>query len=172
MPDYPQPAKTVRDVFNATDPTRPLESNDPRYVDATAVRGDENAVTQLFETIDWSDRVTTQLFTGHRGCGKSTELKRLKQRLENANFAVIYFEADEVLDLNDIVYSDVLVAIVRQVHDGLHDLGVALDPGLLDQILGWFAEVVYEQQSLAEGKAALESEFKIGSRSSSRHSRN
>jgi hypothetical protein len=162
MSEALKPAKTLRDVFNAVDPARPLESGDPRYVDCTAVRGNEDVVKQLYETITWSDQITAQLFTGHRGCGKSTELLRLKQRLEEAGYAVIYFQADEILDLNDIVYSDVLVAIARQVHAGLQDLGVKLNAGLLDDVLAWFAEVVYEQEDLDAAKAELSSEFRLG----------
>ncbi len=157
-----KPARTLRDAFNAVDPARPLESGDPRYVDCTAVRGNEDVVRQLFEAMTWSEDVTVQLFTGHRGCGKSTELLRLKHRLEDAGYAVIYFQADEVLDLNDIVYSDVLIAIARQVYDGLQEMDIELDPNLLDQILEWFADVVYKQKTLTEVKADLQSQFKIG----------
>ncbi len=156
-----QPARTLRDVFNAVDPARPLQSGDPRYVDCTAVRGNEDVVNQLFRTIDWSDTVTAQLFTGHRGCGKSTELLRLKDRLERANYAVIYFEADDILDLNDIEYSDILVAIARQVHDGLRNAGVELDAELLEQILDWFAEVVSERQYVEEAKVEVQAEAKL-----------
>ena len=82
-------AATLRDVFNTANPA-PLPSGDPRYVDCTAVRGNEDVVRQLFQRITWSDLpATTQLFTGHRGCGKSTELLRLKTQLEAADFAVI-----------------------------------------------------------------------------------
>lgn len=155
------PAYTLRDVFNAANPAIPLQSGDPRYVNCTEVRGNEDVVSQLYDTITWSDRVTTQLFTGHRGCGKSTELLRLKHRLEEADFAVIYFQADDVLDLNDLVYSDVLVAIARQVYNGLAQLGVALNQELLDQIFEWFAEVIYEFESVQAAKAELAAEFKV-----------
>ncbi len=38
MSEY-QPARTLRDVFNAANPLLPLPSGDPRYVDCTEVRG-------------------------------------------------------------------------------------------------------------------------------------
>ncbi|MGV2390500.1 MAG UNVERIFIED_CONTAM: hypothetical protein LVR29_26535 [Microcystis novacekii LVE1205-3] len=38
---------------------------------------------------------THQLYTGHRGGGKSTELLRLKKHLEQNNCFVVYFAADE-----------------------------------------------------------------------------
>jgi energy-coupling factor transporter ATP-binding protein EcfA2 len=127
-------ARTLRDVFNTANPA-PLASDDPRYVDCTSVRGNEDVVEQLFRRVTWSDQShTAQLFTGHRGCGKSTELLRLKQRLEAADYTVIYFEADEVIDVEDVVYSDILVALARQVYEGFEQLKVPLDQQLLDDI--------------------------------------
>jgi DNA polymerase III gamma/tau subunit len=52
---------------------QPLPPGDPRYVDCTPVRGNEDVVTQMSSTIAWSNVHVAQLFTGHRGSGKSTE---------------------------------------------------------------------------------------------------
>jgi hypothetical protein len=158
----PALAKTLKDVFNTANPI-PLQSGDPRYVDCTAVRGNEDAVTLLFNAINWSDQpATAHLFTGYRGCGKSTELFRLQKRLEDAGYAVIYFGADGVIDIDDGVYSDVLVAIAQQVFDGLQTLGVKLDDDLLDDIFKWFAEIVYEKANTKEFQAELGAEFSLG----------
>jgi len=158
----PTVAKTLKDVFNTANPI-PLQSGDPRYVDCTAVRGNEDVVTLLFNAIAWSDQpATAQLFTGHRGCGKSTELFRLQKRLEDAGYAVIYFGADEAIDVDEVIYSDVLVAIAQQVFDGLQKLGVKLDDDLLDDIFKWFAEIVYEKANTKEFQAELAAEFSLG----------
>ena len=155
-------AKTLKDVFNTANPI-PLQSGDSRYVDCTAVRGNEDAVTLMFNAISWSDQpATAQLFTGHRGCGKSTELFRLKKRLEDAGYAVIYFGADEAIDVEDVVYSDVLVAIAQQVFSGLQTLHVKLDDDLLNDVFAWFAEVVYEKANTKEFQAELGAEFSLG----------
>lgn len=155
-------AATLRDVFNTTNPT-PLPSGDPRYVDCTAVRGNEDVVERLFRRITWSDQPhTAQLFTGHRGCGKSTELLRLKQRLEDANYAVIYFVADEMIDIEDIVYSDILVALARQVFEGLRRMEIELSADLLEEVYEWFAEVVYEKESSRGASATAEAAVSIG----------
>ncbi|PKO20451.1 MAG: hypothetical protein CVU38_20045 [Chloroflexi bacterium HGW-Chloroflexi-1] len=117
----------------------------------------------MFNAITWSDQpATAQLFTGHRGCGKSTELFRLQKRLEVAGYAVIYFGADEAIDVEDVIYSDVLVAIAQQVFSGLHALSVKLDDDLLDDIFKWFAEVVYEKANTKEFQAELAAEFSLG----------
>ncbi len=159
----PPLATTLKDAFNTADPTLPLQSGDRRYVDCTAVRGNEDVISQMFNIISWTERPTTaQLFTGHRGCGKSTELFRLRKRLEDAGYAVIYFEADEIIDVEDIVYSDVLVAIAQQVYFGLRELDVKLHDELLNDVFAWFAEVVFEQKNVKEFEGALQAEFGFG----------
>ncbi len=140
-----EPARTLRDVHRATNPTRPLESGDPRYVPCVDVRGNEDVVAQLLNTITMSekDTHTHQLFTSHRGCGKSTELFRLQTRLEKAGYAVLYFEGSDDLDLNDVAYSDVILAIARRVVTDLSKQGIELDEELLEGVQDWFADVLY-----------------------------
>ena len=157
----PEPARTLRDAFNAVDPAQPLQPGDPRYVDCTDVRGDEDVVGTLFNAITRSDRSLHQLCTGHRGSGKSTELLRLKARLEQAGYEVIYFEADDDLDLNDLEYSDLLLAAARRIEAGARERGVSLDQEL-KSIERWFAEVVYSQQEWRQMERELQAEASLG----------
>ena len=66
------------------------------------------------------DEPTCQLFTGHIGCGKSTELWLLKQQLEAEGFHVVYFESDKDLEMGDLDVSDILLTIARQVIESLN----------------------------------------------------
>jgi hypothetical protein len=158
-----EPAKTLRDAYNAADPAEPLPSGDPRYVDCTDVRGNRDVVQRLFDTITWSDTKTAQLLTGHRGCGKSTELLRLKARLEDAGYAVITFEADEDLDVNDIIYSDLLLAIGKRVESELREVyDITLPADLLANIEHWFAEMLYTEDDWKQVQRELAAEAKLG----------
>ncbi|MFM8294227.1 MAG: P-loop NTPase fold protein [Microcystaceae cyanobacterium] len=74
---------------------------------------------QLGNPIILSNGLTYQLYTGHRGAGKSTELKRLKKHLENSNFHVVYFAAGDDLDEEDIQYTDILLACTRYLLEDL-----------------------------------------------------
>lgn len=60
----------------------------------------ENIITTLRDQITFfqPDEPTCNLFTGHIGCGKSTELLRLQVELEKADFHVVYFESSEDLE--------------------------------------------------------------------------
>ncbi|NJO10986.1 MAG: hypothetical protein HC840_24850 [Leptolyngbyaceae cyanobacterium RM2_2_4] len=74
----PTPFATLRNIYNAFDPFEPLPAGDPVYVNCSKVRGAENILLDLGRQILLSDRLTHQLYTGHRGAGKSTELLRLR----------------------------------------------------------------------------------------------
>ena len=154
------PAKTLRDAYNAANPTKPLKPGDPRYVNCTDVRGDEDTVRKMFRIISYSNKPTHQLFTGHRGCGKSTELLRLKKRLEEDKFYIVYFAADEDLDANDLTYTDLLLSIARRVISQTSkdeiDLGDALKT-----VETWFAEVIYEKSEWKRVEQELKAEMEI-----------
>jgi hypothetical protein len=110
-------------MLNAFNPSEPLEAGDSVYVDCKSVRGDEDIIGQLGYRITRANQPTCHLYTGHRGAGKSTELRRLQQHLEENNFFVVYFEADdEDIDAQDVEYVDILLACTRRL---LKDLGIA-----------------------------------------------
>jgi hypothetical protein len=89
----------LSDIYNAFEPV-PLEAGSPMYVNCKDVRGGGDVLVELGKPIEMSDRPTCQLYTGHRGGGKSTELLRLKQYLEQEKgCTVVYFSAEDA-DVN------------------------------------------------------------------------
>src|SRR5437016_5114414 len=69
---------------------RPLEPDDPLYLAIYEQRGWEDPIRLLEDHIELSAGESLQLFSGFRGSGKTTELLRLKQRLEKADYLVLY----------------------------------------------------------------------------------
>ncbi|MEP0920707.1 ATP-binding protein [Leptolyngbya sp. FACHB-711] len=108
-------------IYNSFDPDNPLPANDPAYVECGEVRGENNILKDLGNGIRRSeDKATCQLYVGHRGAGKSTELLRLKQDLEEKGCFVVYFAADaEDVDPEDAEYVDVLLACTRHLLEEL-----------------------------------------------------
>jgi hypothetical protein len=119
--------------FRASNPSKTLFVGSPEdrqyYIDFSSVRG-SNIIRELGRTIAFqADQRTCQLFTGHIGCGKSTELLRLKYDLDQQGFHVVYFESDKDLDIGDVDVSDILLAIARQVSESLEAAQIRLKPG-------------------------------------------
>nr|MBW4657764.1 tetratricopeptide repeat protein [Drouetiella hepatica Uher 2000/2452] len=85
---------------------------------------EEPVLVDLGREIVRSSRTTCQLYAGHRGAGKSTELLRLKQDLENKGCLVVYFAAvgeDGDIDPEDSEYTDILLASTRHLLEGLQN---------------------------------------------------
>jgi Cdc6-like AAA superfamily ATPase len=92
------------------------------------VRGQENIINEVGTHIVRSNDPTYQLYTGHRGVGKSTELRRLRRYLESQQRKVVYFEATDDLDEVDVQYTDILLSCTRHL---LETLQAEADPGPL-----------------------------------------
>ena len=136
-------AQDIARVYQQCDPARPLEPGDPRYVPCENTRGEGDLIAQLTNSIRWSETPLHLLFSGHRGGGKSTELLRLEKNLAEPpagehKFFVVYFEADqEDIDVNDVDFPDLLLAIVRQVGKALRErVNVKLRPNWLVRFVG------------------------------------
>ena len=138
MASYPQILKPLYNIFN---PTRPLEVGDPGYVDCQKVRGDVNLVEELSQEIILADEYTCQLYTGHRGGGKSTELKRLVHYLEEQGYQVVYFDVLEDVDPEDVSYTDILIACTRRLLTALK--------GNTRSIKAWFEDRAESLKQLA-----------------------
>lgn len=144
----------IEAVYNACNPLLPLAAGDPRYVACDEARGGEDLIEIFARRIRRSEKPLCQLFAGHLGGGKSTELLRLKAELESAKdgekYLVVYFEADEEdIDTNDVEFSDVLLAVIKQLARQLHEKGIALRAG-------WFGGFWEEIKSLLKAPVELD----------------
>jgi len=163
---------TVDDAYNAINPDVPLYDGeaDPRYVDLTAVRGGDDLATLIARRIRRSDRAPSPtpiklLFTGHGGCGKTTELFRLKHKLEEEGYFVVYFDTEEQLDVADVSYLDVLVTLAQETERQLREsevMAVELNPDLLEHVARWFGETIIEEEKERSTERGLSAEFGLG----------
>ncbi|MBD2435312.1 P-loop NTPase fold protein [Nostoc sp. FACHB-110] len=148
--------------YQACNPSRPLvmgDASDRRYyIDFAAVRGGK-IIEALLRTITRisPETPTCQLFTGHLGCGKSTELLRLKAELEEQKFHVVYFESTHVLEMADVDITDILLAIAGQVSESLEAKKIRLKPSYFAKL---FTEVVDFLQTPID--LGVEAELSVG----------
>ena len=82
-------------------------------------------------------------YSGHRGCGKSTELNRLAEDEEiNQCFFVVKYSVKEVCDVNNLDYVDVLFSIGAQLYIQYTDSGEELKKELIEELERWKNEIV------------------------------
>ena len=148
--------------YQACNPSRPLiigNASDRRYyIDFAAVRGGKiiEALQRTIARIS-PDVPTCQLFTGHLGCGKSTELLRLKAELEVQQFHVVYFESTHVLEMADVDVTDILLAIAGQVSQSLEAMKIRLKPTYFTKLFGEIVDFLQTPIDLG-----VEAELSVG----------
>ncbi len=142
-----------RKYYNLCDPHEALTPTDARNLDIDnccmeRVRGIK-WVERLAERIELSNTPVFELFTGLPGSGKSTELRRLQQRLERedkAHLLTISVDAEEVLDLSSpIDIPDIYSAILLYCDNTLlckegKNPEIALREGYMSRLWHWLSE--------------------------------
>jgi hypothetical protein len=82
------------------------------------------------------------LFSGHIGSGKSSALNRLASDAEIQNqFFIVQFSVERDLNIFDLTYSDLLLAIGKRLFDKADQAGFPLDDKLLSDLEKWTTEV-------------------------------
>lgn len=128
-------ATDLDDAYLAFDPLKPLSGS---QLKSYYVGREPNPVDRIRQILlrapDAPDKI---LFTGHRGCGKSTELNRLLADPQiQQTFLVVPFSLADVLDPLDLGYVDLLVAIEAGLYRAARQAGVQIDErlaGLLEK---------------------------------------
>lgn len=123
------------------DPLRPLEADEINlYVDWQDRLDADDVKLRLVNSIARSPGPVTRLFTGHRGSGKTTELNRVRQRLEdgvgNRRVFVSMLFAERWVNLDDVQPEDLVFQIVRQLVTDLKQAGCTFAESSFRNALG------------------------------------
>lgn len=114
---------TFEALFRSLDFERPLDVDNPKdqalYVEGMHTTENISPVDELRVGIEMSERPGTWLFTGHRGVGKSTELRRMAANLRAQGHLVIVADMGEYLNLVEPVKTEtLLLTVVAALADG------------------------------------------------------
>ncbi len=159
-------------TFN--EPLRPDDELSQRlFVDTSKARGDFslqrlhrelNVDNQgIAHTAPAAPQKQYILFTGHRGCGKSTELLRTAAFLHHPDrYYVIHLDCLEKLDINNLKYSDVLLALAAALLERLEqEEGIVIDQVFLTRLENWFKERVEVHTALRDFATEVKAGAKI-----------
>lgn len=107
-----------REAFRLFDFNMPLEPGSQYYEPLYRLEGGDDPVALLQEKIEFSSGESRQFFSGFRGSGKTTELKRLKQSLESDGYLVFYCDILDYLNPGQAIdISDLLIVIAGAFSD-------------------------------------------------------
>lgn len=96
------------------------------------------------------------LLLGHKGCGKSTELNRMSQRLKEGGYPVKTVLCSMDLDLLNIMYSDLFLLMGEALLEMAKEQGCSIDRKLLEDIAGFWSEGTELMIFREEESASLE----------------
>lgn len=167
------PPDNIWEVNRSLRIDEPLDGEgDPRWVDTGAGRGEYN-LHRLYRMLDvdmsqsspWIETPPEQgffLFYGHRGCGKSTELRRIRKDLHKPYiYYVVFVDAARELDVNNLGYQDILLHLASRLMAQLGTDKVKLDRMHLRRLEDWFVERVEKQEQTREFALELRSGARV-----------
>ncbi|MGH8552346.1 MAG: hypothetical protein ACRERS_03545, partial [Methylococcales bacterium] len=149
----------------------PLEPGDEKWVELNPARGEFSEAGMLWKLGITGDGPLEPLpeplylaFGGHRGCGKSTELRRLKKMLERRDrYFVVFVDVLSELDVNNLRYSDLLLAQAKVLVDRLAENEIKLEQVFITRLEVWFKERIEKHETTG----ALAAEITAGAEANS-----
>jgi len=118
------------------------------------VRREDSPVDTLVNLLEMDDDPAKYLVAGHRGGGKTTELRRLERRC-TADYTVVWVDTDTALDKFNIGHAEVAVLIGMQLVQRLADVGWKLPKKLEKELLESLKKITYQDKVTAGGELHL-----------------
>lgn len=136
------PGPSLEDVYYLFDPktTFGTEFFQKYYVE---IEHSESNIDELKTRLELSLKTREPikiLFTGHRGSGKTTALHRLISKLGD-EFFIVHYSAFEIMDINDISYTDVLLSMLSKMLEKIDDESLTLNEPLSKRIMTWGSSI-------------------------------
>lgn len=151
-----EPPKDIWRVNAALQPNEPLNgAEDPRWVDTYEARGEASlrhvaqvlGVDEAWKNLKDPPEQGYYIFCGHRGSGKSTELRQLRNQFHRADlYYVVFADAAIELDVNNLRYQDILLHLAAKLASQLADDGCNIDHRHLEPLYDWFVERVEKRE--------------------------
>ncbi len=159
MPEV-RKAGTLQEAYRNLDPVRPLVGE---WLEAFYVpRPPDSRVDQLQQELLLDDAEDDKtLFSGQQGAGETTELHRLAQALKDTH-VVILLNAEKVLNLGDVHFTDLLVTIGLAVYEEARRRGVPADDQQVRDLLFWYEEQLLERDETTHLKSEVAGEVNVG----------
>ncbi|MCL2204132.1 MAG: hypothetical protein FWB88_09380 [Defluviitaleaceae bacterium] len=159
-------ASTLEDVYNRFRPS-PLTLEEKHFYQETAeIRNGRSYEmhASLFNRIRIGEkkRHVHQLMIGHTGCGKSTELYMLTEKLQEVQTPYIIINAKEDLDFFTFTYIDIMINIVERLAVYADENNISINENLLESFQAALSTKTTEQIVTTESKAGIAAEAKAG----------
>ncbi|MFZ4525379.1 MAG: P-loop NTPase fold protein [Chlorobium sp.] len=147
---------SIAEIYDRLSP-EPLQGDDLQryYVDSFAGRGDNPMISLKRLLLGKPDGKLQILFSGYRGCGKSTELNKLQREISD-DFIGLNFSAVKELDPVNINYVELFVLAMEKLFDVVGTNHIRINPQLFESVRQWSRSAEIENIRELTGEASLE----------------
>lgn len=138
-------------VYNAFEPN--VAATSQYYADCKEARGGSDLVNKMIRRLKSVNNENSAknenlryLFTGHLGCGKSSELLHLANEIEmGTTFFPIYIDFEEYLDIQDTTLEDIFLGMISEIASRCREKfkiqAKAESYSLVKKIAGFFGDI-------------------------------
>ncbi|QTA81977.1 NTP hydrolase p-loop-containing [Desulfonema limicola] len=141
------------------------------YVDLDSVRGKEYLEQIKFnlnidedKLHDTTDSFTKIIFSGHRGTGKSIELQRFQQYIDDPDrYFSIHIEIEKEFEVAGFQSEDIFVILIANLIEKVDEAGIDFYSDFLSDILSeWLSEEIIQKELKDNFKVDIGSEAEAG----------
>ena len=131
-------------IYNAFEPNTPATRH--FYANCKEARGGSDLVRKMIRRLKNAENENLRyLFTGHLGCGKSSELLHLAKEIETeTTFFPIYIDFEEYLDVQDTTLEDIFLGMISEIANRCRekfDIKVKEESySLIKKVTGYFGD--------------------------------
>lgn len=165
-------ANTFYEIQDAVAFNNPIDEKNEFYTDFSGFRKGFNE-KKIFKYLNINPTTkecnkisqTLKLFlSGHRGTGKTTELLKLKNEIDETTcfFTVFCDLSDEELDVNNIDFIDIVILILEKLIETLKERKINIPKANIKSFYEWYDQRITEINSQTDESASIEIEGKAG----------
>lgn len=165
-------ANTFYEIQDAVAFNNPIDEKNEFYTDFSGFRKGFNE-RKIFKYLNINPTTkecnkisqTLKLFlSGHRGTGKTTELLKLKNEIDETTcfFTVFCDLSDEELDVNNIDFIDIIILILEKLIETLKERNIDIPKANIKSFYEWYDQRITEINSQTDESASIEVEGKAG----------
>lgn len=148
----------VQNVFLA-EPLKTKEEMKKFHVDTSVARYGSDSSSMVdelsIELTDCTDAYIKKLFIGHMGSGKSTELRKLEETLQENGFFTVFIESDKEIDVNDAEYIDILFLIIEKILHNAKDHNLEISDKLYERLQHYWLSVTDIEETKSDSQEAI-----------------
>ena len=143
-------AQTLPEVYNnfIVEPLREEDEFRDFYVDRPS------PISEIKERIEISKKAEKYLFLGFKGCGKSTELNRLSNEIDESRFLIVKYSIKDELDVSDFDFRDFFVSMALKIYDIAEKEDIPLNEDIREDFEEFAMEITHIKEREIERNRA------------------